>query len=80
LVTSNIEQQSLLQEARDDRNKAMIEAKCYQDMAETLEKRESLRIGCRPKPKWLETSRGTKFSRVVQEEEKSCFRKDFFSL
>lgn len=37
-VISNIEQQSLLQEARNDRNKAMIEAKCYRDLAETLKK------------------------------------------
>ena len=37
-VFSNIEQQSLLQEARNDRDKAMIEAKCYRDLAETLKK------------------------------------------
>ena len=35
---SNIEQQRLLQEARNDRDKAMIEAKCYRDLAETLKK------------------------------------------
>ena len=37
-VLSNMEQQNLLQEACNDRNKAMIEAKCYRDLAENLKK------------------------------------------
>ena len=37
-VLSNMEQQNNLQEARNDRNKAMMEAKCYQELAETLKK------------------------------------------